>query len=124
MDTAILNQKIHLADNLSTDYLNYIREMYKTQENKKEYIQLLSSTELNVDELILTDIAYSELVSTGMLKLISNPNLMEKITKYYRNYQFVATRVKELNTSNIQSINAAGEAAPNLKYHLQDLDRC
>ena len=120
MDKSILNQKINLADKLSSEYLDFIRKMYETQENKEDFIRLSSSTEWNVDELILTDIAYSEMVNTGKFDLIRKSSLKDKITKYYRNYEFVASRVKELNSSNLAAINAAGLAAPTMKYAFQE----
>lgn len=119
MDKSILNQKITLADKLSSEYLDFIRKMYEAQKNKEDFIRLSSSTEWNVDELILIDIAYSEMVSTGKFDLIRNSSLKDEITKYYRNYEFVASRVKELNSSNLAAINAAGLAAPNMKYAFQ-----
>ena len=119
LDTTILDQKIQLANKLSKEYLKFLSEMYEVQRNKGDYISLLSSTEWNVDELILTDIAYSEMVNSGKLDLINNNKLINEITLYYRNYEFVASRVRELNSSNIHVLNDAGLRAPNLKYSLQ-----
>lgn len=45
--------------------------------------------------------------------------LKEKITNYYRNYEFVALRVRELNGSNLQVIKVATSVAPFLKYAIQ-----
>lgn len=117
-DTTILNQKIHLAGQESESYLALIREMYNIQENKEDYIQLLNSVELNVDELILTDIAYNELLNTGKLDLIFNDNLKDQITEYYRLYDFVSSRVTELNASNLELMLASEVATPKLKYTL------
>tara|TARA_R110000744_G_scaffold83679_2_gene163861 strand:- start:6471 stop:7256 length:786 start_codon:yes stop_codon:yes gene_type:complete len=118
-DTIILNQKNNLADKLTKGYLDFIREMYKKQESKEEFIKLMSSVEFNVDDLILTDIAYSELVNTGNLDLIYDDNLRNQITDYYRYYEFVASRVNELNKSNLTQISTLARAWPNMKYVLQ-----
>ncbi len=119
-DTTLLNQKIQLADQLSKGYLQFIKKMYETQRNKEDYIRLFGTVEFNVDELILNEIAYAEMVNTGRLDLITDINIKEKLTEYYRQYDFIASRVKELNASNLELINAAGLLAPNLKYALQD----
>ena len=115
-DTTILNQKMRLGEKLSKQYLHFIREMYEKQESKEDFIQLMGSVELNVDELILIDIAYSELVNTGKLDLIFNKNLKNQITNYYRDYEFISSRTNELNESTLSNINAASIAWPNMKY--------
>lgn len=115
-DTAILNQKTRLADTLSSQYLDMILEMYEPQESKEDFIRLMNSVEFNVDELILTDVAYSELVNTGNMGLIFNAALKDQISGYYRSYDFVASRVRELNQSNLTTIHASSAEAPTLKY--------
>jgi hypothetical protein len=115
-DAAILNHKSNLANLLSNQYLDMIAEMHKTQVNKEDFIRLMNSSELNVDELILTDVAYSELVNTGNMSLILNSVLKDQISEYYRSYEFVSARVRELNQSNLNTVHAANVASPNLKY--------
>jgi hypothetical protein len=115
-DTAILNNKNNLADRLSAQYLDMILEMHKTQESKEDFIRLMNSVEFNVDELILTDVAYSELVNTGNMSLIFNNALKDQISDYYRSYDFISERVRELNQSNLNTIHASSVAAPTLKY--------
>jgi hypothetical protein len=115
-DTSILNQKILLSDQLNKDYLVYLEGMYKEQRDKDEFIKLMTSVELNVDELVLTDIAYSEMVNTGNLDFIFDDVLKNQIAEYYREYKFIALRVKELNESNLHLFQAALTNAPILKY--------
>ena len=115
-DTSILNQKIDLGEELCKGYLAYIKKMHQQQQNQEEYIQLMSSVRTNVDELVLNDIAYSELINTGSLNLLFNPMLKDEITQYYRNYKLVASRIEELNGSNRELLNTVNKTVPNFKY--------
>ena len=119
MDTSILHNKIRFGEKLCSEYLIYIKEMHEQQHSAEEYINLMHSFDANVDDLILNDIAFSELVNTGSLNLLYNPVLKDKIIRYYRHYEFVASRVDELNSSNLELLTEGLKTATSLKYILQ-----
>ena len=122
-DTSILVLKIRNADKLKRGYLNFIQKMHYPQATREDFVNLINSVEFNVDELLLTDIAYTELVNTGRIDLIPNKNLKDQTTEYYRNYAFISSRVRELNETSLKVIQSASVAAPIFKYTVPaDLD--
>ena len=122
-DTSILALKIRNSDKLKRGYLNFIQKMHYPQATREDFVNLINSVEFNVDELLLTDIAYTELVNTGRIDLIPNKNLKDQTTEYYRNYAFISSRARELNETSLKVIQSASVAAPIFKYAVPaDLD--
>lgn len=117
-DTSILSEKIELSNNLSEDYLNYIKNMYVIQKTIREVSELTTSADFfsGKDNLILSDVAYSELLNSGKLDIISNEHLKTQIVTYYRNYTLVSTKEKGFNEQINQSVEVLIENTPISKY--------
>jgi len=115
-DTTILNQKLRLCDTFTDGYLNRIQGMYRNIKSNEDLLRYLGDQRFNEGELILTDIAYSELVNTGKLDLIFNQDLKNDIMEYYSLYKFYSTQVRKLNETGIIKIARANARAPLIKY--------
>lgn len=120
-DTASINQKIQLADKLNADYLSYIRKMYTEQKTSKDFTNLLSTVDINAgnDNLLLTDIAYVELVNSGKLDLLSDNLLKSEIVVYYKEYKNVSLKESQLDQTNRESMIILRQATPMIKYLLR-----
>ena len=117
-DTASINQNIQLADKLSAEYKNYILKMYTEQKTSKDFTDLLLSADLGGASynLQLTDIAYTELVNTGKLDLISNNLLKSKIVMYYKEYKFVSLSESQLDQTISATTQQVMQNTPVIKY--------
>jgi len=117
-DTASINQNIQLADKLSAEYKNYILKMYTEQKNSKDFANLLLTAGLGstANNLQLTDIAYTELVNTGKLDLISDNLLKSKIVMYYKEYKFVALNESQLDETVSLTTQQVMQSTPAMKY--------
>ena len=117
-DTASINQNIQLADKLSAEYQNYILKMYTKQKTSEDITNLLLSADLGSTayNLQLTDIAYTELVNTGKLDLISDNLLKSKIVMYYKEYKFVALNESQLDETVSLTTQQVMQSTPAMKY--------
>jgi hypothetical protein len=117
-DTASINQNIQLADKLSAEYQNYILKMYTKQKTSEDITNLLLSADLGSTayNLQLTDIAYTELVNTGKLDLISDNLLKSEIVMYYKEYKFVSLSESQLDETVGVTTQQVMQSTPMIKY--------
>ena len=117
-DTATINQNIQLADKLSAEYQNYILKMYTKQKTSEDITNLLLSADLGSTayNLQLTDIAYTELVNTGKLDLISDNLLKSEIVMYYKEYKFVSLSESQLDETVGVTTQQVMQSTPMIKY--------
>jgi len=117
-DTASINQNIQLADKLSAEYLNYILKMYTEQKTSEDFVNLIASADLgsSANNLQLTDIAYTELVNTGKLDLITDNLLKSKIVIYYKEYKFVSLSESQSDETVNVSTQQVMQSTPAMKY--------
>ena len=116
-DTSILNQRILLSQRERKSFYDYVHQSYETQKTERDFKDLLSLIFWNADNLILKDNTFSEILSSGKLELISNPQLKDLITDYYRRYEIAASQIGEMNQTSINMLMMANEHGPIIKYY-------
>ncbi|MBT8297715.1 MAG: hypothetical protein KJO52_05220, partial [Maribacter sp.] len=96
-DTLYYNNNINRANLLIDRNYTFLKKLYDEQKSIDEGRELMNLPLWDSEYLTIQDNTYSELVSSGKLNIISNPNLKVAVVDFYRLIDSKENSIKEAN---------------------------
>jgi len=100
-DTLYFSRRLKESQEVVENHYKLIHQMYYEQINKQEVYNLLGLVIWNSEHFVFQNSTFSELKNTGLINILSNPELKKDIVSLYYDYDVIGTHVKEINEFSI-----------------------
>lgn len=96
-DYLYLTKEIQECKKAMDGSYQYIHKAYETQNSIEDYMELIDLSIHRTELLVVQNSTYTELNNAGYLSIIQNRRLKDSLVALYREYEYVASRIKEFN---------------------------
>ncbi|MBT8308571.1 MAG: hypothetical protein KJN85_16640 [Maribacter sp.] len=97
VDSLYLNNEMQECKKAMKGSYQYIHKAYETQNSIEDYVDLVEFLIHRTENLVVQNSTYTELNNAGLLSIIQNKVLKDSLIALYREYEYVASRIKEFN---------------------------
>jgi len=122
-DTIYYNRRIANSEWIVEHHLDFIQQMYHTQNSLEDVRKLFKDVDYNSEHLTTQNSTYIELINSGNLSILSNAVLKGLIIDYYRENERAAEHVSEFNEVSSRHLVDIGKVVRNYsKLHNFQID--
>ena len=112
-DTVYYNRRISDSEGIIGSHKQFVQESYQKQRSIEEVRKLWRNISWNSEQLTIQNSAYSELINSGLLNVLSSQILKERIINYYKQIEQATAHILEFNEVTTRHLIHLGNIMPN-----------